>query len=51
LSGADLSNSILKGANLLSGAVIGATLFGNVDLSNVKGLESLQHLGPSTVGN
>lgn len=64
LSGADLSNSILKGANLiganltgtnldgadLSGAVIGATLFGNVDLSNVKGLESLQHLGPSTVG-
>jgi len=64
LSGADLSNSVLKGANLiganltgtnldgadLSGAVIGATLFGNVDLSNVKGLESLQHLGPSTVG-
>jgi hypothetical protein len=64
LSGADLSNSILKGANLvganltganlegadLTNAVIGATLFGNVDLSNVKGLESLLHLGPSTVG-
>jgi len=64
LSGADLSNSSLKGANLigtnltganlegadLTDAVIGATLFGNVDLSNVKGLESLLHLGPSTVG-
>jgi len=64
LSGADLSNSVLKGANLiganLSGAnldgadftnaVIGATLFGNVDLRNVRGLESLQHLGPSSVG-
>jgi uncharacterized protein YjbI with pentapeptide repeats len=64
LSGADLSNSILKGANLiganltganlegadLTDAIIGATLFGNVDLSNVTGLESLLHLGPSTVG-
>jgi hypothetical protein len=64
LSGADLSNSILKGANLiganltganlegadLTDALVGATLFGNVDLSNVKGLESLLHLGPSTVG-
>ena len=64
LSGADLSNSILRDANLiganltganlegadLTNAVIGATLFGNVDLSNVKGLESLLHLGPSTVG-
>ena len=64
LSGADLSNAILRDANLigtnltganlegadLTNAVIGATLFGNVDLSNVKGLESLQHLGPSTIG-
>jgi len=64
LSGSDLSNSVLKGANLiganltganlngadLNNAVIGATLFGNVDLRNVKGLESLLHLGPSTVG-
>jgi len=64
LSGADLSNSVLKGANLiganltgaqlegadLTNAVIGGTIFGNVDLRNVKGLESLQHLGPSTVG-
>jgi uncharacterized protein YjbI with pentapeptide repeats len=64
LSGADLSNSILRDANLiganltganlegadLTDAIIGGTLFGNVDLSNVKGLESLLHLGPSTVG-
>ena len=64
LSGADLSNSILREANLiganltganlagadLTNAIVGATLFGNVDLSNVKGLESLLHLGPSTIG-
>ena len=64
LSGADLSGAQLKdtnligtnltGANLdradLSNAIVGATLFGNVDLSNVKGLETLLHLGPSTVG-
>lgn len=64
LSGADLSNSILKDANLiganltganlegadLTNAIIGKTLFGNVDLSNVKGLESMLHLGPSTIG-
>ena len=64
LSGADLRGAVLKDANLiganltgadldgadLSNAIIGATLFGNVDLSNVKGLDSLLHLGPSTVG-
>jgi len=64
LSGADLRGVLLKDANLigtnltgadldgadLSNAIIGATLFGNVDLSNVKGLETLVHLGPSTVG-
>jgi len=64
LNGADLSNSILKGANLvganltganlagadLTNAIVGATIFGNVDLSNVKGLESFKHIGPSTVG-
>jgi uncharacterized protein YjbI with pentapeptide repeats len=64
LRGADLSNSILKGANLvganltganlegadLTNAIVGATSFGNVDLSNVKGLESLMHIGSSTVG-
>jgi len=64
LSGADLSGAVLKNANLiganltgadlegadLSNAIIGATIFGNVDLSNLKGLETLLHLGPSTVG-
>jgi len=64
LSGADLSNSILREANLIgvnltganlegadfTNAVIGGTIYGNVDLSNVKGLESLVHLGPSTIG-
>jgi len=64
LSGSDLSGALFKdtnligvnltGANLdgadLSNAIVGSTLFGNVDLSNVKGLESLLHLGPSTVG-
>ena len=64
LSGADLRGANLKKANLiganftnvnledadLSDAIIGATLFGNVNLSNVKGLETLVHLGPSSVG-
>ena len=64
LSGADLSGANLKKANLvgtnltnvnlegadLTDAIIGATLFGNVNLSNTIGLESLVHLGPSTVG-
>jgi hypothetical protein len=64
LSGVDLSGAVLKDANLigtnltganlqgadLSNAIVGATLFGNVNLGNVKGLESLLHLGPSTVG-
>jgi uncharacterized protein YjbI with pentapeptide repeats len=64
LSGTNLRGAVLKDANLigtnltganldgadLSNAIIGATLFGNVDLSNVKGLETLLHLGPSTVG-
>jgi len=49
LIGTNLTNANLEGADL-SDAIIGATLFGNVNLSNVKGLESLVHLGPSTVG-
>ena len=64
LSGTDLRGAVLKEANLLgtnltganlegadmSNAIVGATLFGNVNLNDVKGLESLLHLGPSTVG-
>ena len=49
LSGADLSRADLRGADL-SGAKCGCTTFGNVDLSDVKGLESIRHDGPSTVG-
>ena len=64
LSGTDLGGAVLKDANLigtnlaganldgadLSNAIVGATLFGDVNLGNVKGLESLLHMGPSTVG-
>jgi hypothetical protein len=59
LSGADLKNASLVGANLtranldgvdLSNCIVGGTLFGNVDLSVVKGLETLVHLGPSPIG-
>jgi len=56
---ADLSDATLQNANLsdadLAGsdftdASVGYTVFGNNDLSNVKGLETLEHSGPSTVG-
>jgi uncharacterized protein YjbI with pentapeptide repeats len=54
LSGADLSRADLSGAVLreadLSGATCISTVFGDVDLSEVKGLESIEHRGPSTVG-
>jgi len=64
LSGSDLTGATLKrasliGANLtranldgvdLSACIVGGTLFGNVDLSVVKGLETLVHLGPSPIG-
>ena len=59
LSGANLSRASLIGANLtrtnlegvdLSNCTIGGTLFGNVDLSVVKGLDTLIHLGPSPIG-
>jgi Pentapeptide repeats (8 copies) len=64
LSGADLSGAILTRANLiranltradltradLSGARAGLTIFGDVDLRTVKGLETIIHKGPSTIG-
>src|SRR2546428_721241 len=34
----------------LTGATIGRTIFGNVDLRTVKGLETVIHRGPSTIG-
>ena len=46
---ADLSDTKLTSANLLS-AYMAGTLIGNVDLSEVKNLESVEHVGPSTVG-
>jgi hypothetical protein len=54
LSGADLRIANLSATNLngadLSNATIGLTTFGNVNLSKVRGLETVQHTGPSTIG-
>jgi uncharacterized protein YjbI with pentapeptide repeats len=49
LSGADLNRTLLVGADL-SGASLGGTVFANIDLSAVKGLNTIRHLGPSTIG-
>jgi len=49
LRGADLSRTSLSGADF-TGASIGYTSFGDTDLSDVKGLETVQHKGPSTIG-
>lgn len=49
LRGADLSEADLRGADL-RGATVGWTVFGNLDLRLVKGLETLHHRGPSTIG-
>ena len=49
LSEADLSGAYLTGADF-SGAFIWGTNFGAVDLSAVRGLETVQHKGPSTIG-
>ena len=48
LDGADLSGANLSGADL-DGAAIGYSSFGNIDLSVVKNLETVVHLGPSTI--
>jgi hypothetical protein len=54
LNRADLRLANLSGANLimanLSEATCADTIFGNIDLSEVKGLDSVLHHGPSTVG-
>ena len=54
LIGANLLGSILLGANVnkanLSSAFITNFTIGDVDLSNVSGLESTIHHGPSTIG-
>ncbi len=46
-SGADENHEIRSD---LTGVYIGWTTFGNVDLSSVHGLETVQHEGPSTIG-
>src|SRR5947199_312522 len=54
LSAADLREAELREADLsaadLSAAKVGRTIFGDVDLRTVKGLETVAHLAPSTIG-
>ena len=64
LDGANLSGADFSGANLsetklidaslsetnLSYAKLWGTILGNVDLRTVKGLDTIQHEGPSTIG-
>jgi hypothetical protein len=54
LRGADLSAANLSWAKLdladIAGANIGYTILAHVNLSKVKGLETVRHEGPSTVG-
>jgi len=54
LKNADLVNATLNGATLngadLNGANFLSTVFGDVDLSTEKGLETVRHFGPSTIG-
>jgi hypothetical protein len=49
LGGADLSKADLGGADLAL-ARCWETVFADVDLSEVKGLDSVEHTGPSTIG-
>jgi uncharacterized protein YjbI with pentapeptide repeats len=49
LDAAILSGAYLRGANLRECTCVGS-VFGNLDLSEVMGLDSVQHRGPSTVG-
>src|SRR6266699_1775759 len=49
LNGANFSGANLSGANL-SNTFMGRTVLGNVDLRRVKGLETVVHSGPSTLG-
>jgi len=45
----NLSLAGLDGSDF-AGLTMHSTVFGDNDLSNVKGLESVQHIGPSTIG-
>jgi hypothetical protein len=46
LNGAEISMANLEGADF-SHSVVSSTMFGNLDLRNVKGLETVRHEGPS----
>ncbi|MGD0790318.1 MAG: toll/interleukin-1 receptor domain-containing protein [Terriglobales bacterium] len=48
VTGANLSKANLRGADLTD-AIIGWTTFLAIDLSDVKGLETVRHNGPSTI--
>jgi hypothetical protein len=64
LDGVDLSQADLRGADLsqahltrtdldgvdLSQAIFGWTMLGKIDLSTMRGLETIRHRGPSTIG-
>ncbi|HVF66719.1 MAG TPA: toll/interleukin-1 receptor domain-containing protein [Pyrinomonadaceae bacterium] len=49
LGGADFSHAVLVGADLIN-SVLGYTIFADNDLSEVKGLETVEHFAPSTIG-
>lgn len=49
LNGANLSRADLRGADFTE-ATFSLTVMGNVDLSETKGLETVQHASPSTLG-
>jgi hypothetical protein len=48
-SGADVNGAILDNSDV-TGASMGHTVFADNDLSTVKGLETVHHFGPSTIG-
>jgi hypothetical protein len=54
LRGADLREANLRSADLreanLKGAIVSGTMFADLDLSVVEGLEAVRHMGPSTIG-
>ncbi|MGH9837279.1 MAG: toll/interleukin-1 receptor domain-containing protein [Blastocatellia bacterium] len=49
LSGVNLSGAIVWGMKLQS-AIVGWVTFGDNDLSTIKGLDTIEHVGPSTIG-
>jgi uncharacterized protein YjbI with pentapeptide repeats len=49
LSGADFKKADMQNVNL-SNATMDLTTFGDVDLSTVRGLDTITHGGPSTIG-